>query len=305
MSLLTSSRGRTRLAVPAAAVLGLLLLAGCSGGSASGAASTGAAAQSGGSAPGGGRAGAGMGSGGGVSGTIAAIQGAVLQVQGTDSQTAVTYAADTVITQTVSAALAQVTVGSCVVASSGGAGGAAGGTATASSTTTASATTVRTSAAVDGACTSGFAGGRGSSGMPSGMPTDLPTDLPSGMPTDLPSGMPSGGAMPGGFGQFTIGLVTAVSGTTITVQAAGLDGATTTETVEVGSDTTYTASVPADAAAIVVGLCASAQGTTDTSGTMTATTLTLSQPTAGSCTQAFGMGSGMGRAPGGNAASNG
>ena len=304
MSLLTSSRVRNRLGVPAAVLVGLVLLAGCSGGSASGAASTGAAAQGGAAAPGGGQGGAGMaGGGGGVSGTIAAIQGSVLQVQGTDTQTAVTYAADTVITQTVSAALAQVTVGSCIVAASGGAGGAAAGTATTSSTTTASttATTVRTSAAVDGACTSGFGGGRMPSGMPTDLPSGMPTDLPSGMPTDLPSGA----AMPGGFGQRTSGLVTAVSGTTITVQATGLDAAVTTETVEVGPDTTYSASVPADAAAIAVGLCASAQGTTDSSGTMAATTLTLSQPTAGSCTQANGMGGGMGRAPGGNAASNG
>ena len=121
----------------------------------------------------------------------------------------------------------------------------------------------------------------------------------------MPSGMPSGGTMPGGFGQFTNGLVTAVAGTTITVQATGQDGKETTETVEVGPDTTYSASVSADATAITVGLCATAQGATDTSGTMTATSLALSQPTAGACTQPNGFGGGMGRAPGGNAASNG
>ena len=131
----------------------------------------------------------------------------------------------------------------------------------------------------------------------------MPTDRPAGMPTDLPTDLPAGG-MPGGFGQRVSGLVTAVAGTTITVQVAGQDGATSAQTVEVSADTTYTTTAAADASAIAVGLCASAQGDSDDSGRMTATSLALSVAGDDGCNQFAGIAGGMGR-PAGNAASNG
>ena len=102
--------------------------------------------------------------------------------------------------------------------------------------------------------------------------------------------------MPGGFGQVTAGLVTAVSGTTITVEVTDVDGATTTEAIEVDADTTYTATVAADASAIAVGLCASAQGESDTRGGMTAATLLLSDAGVDGCSRGTGIGM---AAPGG------
>ncbi|MEV7973651.1 hypothetical protein [Cellulomonas sp. NPDC089187] len=220
--------------------------------------------------------------GGGVSGEIAAVSDALMQVQGDDGQTAVTWDDSTTITQTVSAALTDVTVGVCVSATVGDDD---------------IATSIVISQPVDGSCVGGFGGGGGGlrqGEVPSGMPTDLPEgEAPEGMPTDRPDG-----AAGGGFGQFTTGLVTAVDGSTITVDAVSMgepgDEATepTTEStaLTVGDATTYTTSVDADATAITVGRCVQAQGEQDDSGQMSASTLMLSDATDGSCTTGFGGG---------------
>lgn len=225
--------------------------------------------------------------GGGVSGTIAAASDSVLQVQDAESQTAVSYTADTVIQSQVAGTFADVTVGSCVFVMSGG--GAASDTATA-----AAATSITVTATVDGECTGGGGfggGGFGAGGAggtpPDGAPSGLPTDLPSGVPTDLPDGAG------GGFGGFTTGLVTAVSGTTITVDAIALgDDASTTESTDVTVDdaTTYTTTVDADASALVVGQCVAAQGESDDSGGLAATSLTVSTPGDDGCTTRPGAG---------------
>lgn len=284
------NRRRFALAVPAAAVAVLLMLTACSSGSADGSTeATSAPAQDQRAA---GRP-DGMPGGGGVSGTIAAISGAVLQIQDTDSQTAVAYTADTVITQTVSATLDQVAVGSCILAV------APGSTDDATAIPT---STVSITQALDGACSRGFGGGQMPTGMPEGMPTDMPTDLPVGMPTDMPTG---GAGAAGTFGEFTSGLVTAVAGTTITVQVTGQDDATSRETVEVDADTAFMTSVTTDAAAIAVGLCAAAQGESDDSGQMTATALTLSVAGDDGCAQGVGFGGGMSRGSAGNQATDG
>ena len=110
--------------------------------------------------------------------------------------------------------------------------------------------------------------------------------------------------MPGGGGQRVSGLVTAVSGSTISVQVTGQDAAISAETIEVSAGTTYTTTAAADASAIAVGLCAIAQGASDDSGRMTATSLVLSVAGDDGCNPFAGMGGGMGR-PAGNAASNG
>ena len=131
------------------------------------------------------RQGQGMGGGmPGASGEIAAIDGSTLQVQSSDAQTAVTYTDETTISQQISAALADVTVGSCVMVTP------ADGSE--SSETSVTAGTVRITEKTDGSCAGGFGGGQ----RPEGMPSDMPTDLPS----DMPEGMPSGG--PGGIGRW-------------------------------------------------------------------------------------------------------
>lgn len=227
--------------------------------------------------------------GGGVSGTIAAASDSVLQVQDSDSQTAVSYTADTVVQSQVAGTLADVTVGSCV--SIMGAADAA-------------ATSITVTAAVDGACTTGFGGGPGG-GAGGGTPPDgatAPTDMPSGMPTDAPSGAPTDlpDGAGGGFGGFTSGLVTAVSGTTITVDAVTMGADTTTSTdVTVDDATTYTTTVDADASALVVGQCVSAQGESDDAGGFAASTLTVSTPGDAGCVSRSGGPGGAGGPQGG------
>lgn len=299
----TTRTTRTRLlALPAltGAVAVLTLLAACSDEpaqvatadptteAAQGAAGSGDAAQPG---------------GGGVTGEIAAITGAVMQVHGDDGQTAVSWDDATTITQTVAAALSDITVGSCVVVVGAG--------------DDAAATSVALSTAVDGGCTGGFGGSGGgmpgggdmpSDGeMPSGMPSGAPDgqapgdgEQPSGMPTDLPDGA-SGDGSGSGFGGMTAGLVTAVDGTTITVESTGFgdDAETTTTPVTVDGSTTYSTTADADATAITVGRCVVAQGESDDSGKVAATSLVLSDAGDDGCSTGFGgrgsMSGGQGR----------
>lgn len=271
------SRSRTRLlAAPASAAL-LVLLAACSGGSTAATTTEDPAADAS-AAPagqdGGGRA-------PGVTGEIAAVSDLLAQVQGDDGQTAVTWDDSTAITQTVAGTLADVTTGVCVTAAAGEDGAAA--------------TSVAVSPATDGECAGGFGGGPGGGaggerpeGVPDGAPTDMPEgempEMPDGAPTDLPEG--------GGFGSFTAGLVTAVDGSTITVESA--DGTTATLTVD--DATTYTVTVSADATAVTVGRCVTAQGEADSSGQVAATSLVLSDATDAGCSTGFG-GGGFGGGP--------
>lgn len=266
----------------AGGAVSLLVLAGCSAATTPEAATTAPARQ---------------GSGGdqqgrGVSGLIASAQDGLLQVQGDGEQTAVRYTADTTVRKTAATDATAIAVGDCIVAS------------TPEDAGTATTITV-TAAADDGTCTTGLGGGPD---------VGMPTDAPSGMPTDAPSGGPQGGGVPsgapggvaptggpggqGGFGTFTIGAVTAVSGSTITVETTDRDGGTSTADVVVGSATTVTATVDATAADIAVGLCVTAMGTADDSGGYDATALTLSDPDDnGDCTSGPG---GFGGRPGGD-----
>ena len=105
----------------------------------------------------------------------------------------------------------------------------------------------------------------------------MPTDLPSDFPTDMPSGAPGGGR--GGFGGFgTVGQVASVSATGFVVE--GMNGDVT---VTVGADTTYTKQVTSDASALAVGACVQAQGETDDTGAVTASTISVSDKVGDQC----------------------
>ena len=283
MSRSLSTRSRALLALPAAASV-LVLLAACSSSDDTASTSTDEGQSTQNAQPADGE----QPGGGGVSGEIAAVSDALMQVQGDDGQTAVSWDDSTTITQTVSAALSDVTVGVCVSAVVGDDD---------------IATSITISDPVDGECTGGFGGGgmpgggempSGDGEMPEGMPTDMPED--GEMPSDMPTDMAGGGG--GGFGQLTSGLVTAVDGSTITVDAVSMgqpgDDSTeaTTEStgVTVSDATTYSTTADADASAITVGRCVVAQGEQDDSGQMTATSLSLSDATDGSCSTGFGGG---------------
>ncbi|MCW2767738.1 MAG: hypothetical protein JWO11_3697 [Nocardioides sp.] len=210
----------------------------------------------------------------GASGTIAAISGKTLQVQDDQTgQVAVTWTAKTTFTREADAALADVTVGKCVVV---GADPATSG----SNTGTVAATSVRIADAVNGAC----AGGPGFGGPGGG-----PGGRPGGMPTDRPSNLPGGGAgFPGGMRPGTVGQVTAVSASGFTVDAiqpgaASSTAATAPVTVTVAGATTFTKTVDAASADLSVGLCATATGSADNTGAVSATRIALSNPVAGAC----------------------
>jgi len=227
----------------------------------------------------------------GVSGLIAYAEDGLLQVQGTDEQTAVRYTDDTSITKTVAVEASSITVGSCVMIVTDDDG------ATATSVTV-------TDAADDGTCSlgmgGGFPGGGGDGGMPSGdgqMPSGDGA-RPSGAPTDMPSGAPdaSGDAQGGpggmgGFGNIVSGAVTAVGDGTLTVESTGFgdDAETTSTDVALTADTTITGTVAATAADIATGLCVTAAGEADDAGGYDATSLALSDADEnGDCSSGFG-----------------
>ena len=242
----------------------------------------------------GGAGGFGGAAGGGTIGTIADVTGSTLQVQSSSDQTAVTFSSSTAITQTVSVALSAVKVGDCVVATTTPAS-ASTGSSSSSDAGDGPVTSVAISEPVNGACTGGF-GGRGGAGLTGGSgqrPSGLPTDRPRS--TDRPSNRPSGGsgrdfANGGAFALPTSGKVTAVSGSTITVDALDFQTQkTASKAVTVDSATKYTESQKAAASALAVGQCVVAQGKADDSGTVAATSIAVSAPVDGSCTSGFGF----------------
>jgi Domain of unknown function (DUF5666) len=283
-----------RILALAALGVAAVTLAAC--GSSSSASTTSTTSTTKAKAAGGGR---GFGAGGarpGTSGTIAAITGTSLEVQNpTSGQTTVTYTSATTFDQTVSAAASGLTVGSCISAfgkptSTSSTGKSAfGGPVTA--------TTVTISQPVSGSCTAGFGGGGFGAGG-------------AGRPGGFTGGSGAGGRTPSGAGRFrggaggqfgaASGQVTAVSGSTATVSEVNPSTkATSSVVITLTASTTYTERTSATAADLAVGQCATAIGTADSTGAVTARSISLSQPVSGSCTSGFG---GFGRFGGGGGA---
>lgn len=190
----------------------------------------------------------------GTFGEIAAADGDVLQVRSPMSgQVAVTVTGATTITAQAEAALGDVTPGTCVLVRSADTGA-----------DTVTATSVAVSPAGDEGCTGGT----------SQRPTDLPTDLP----TDRPSRMPGGAAGGGRAGFGTAGQVTSVEDSGFVV-----DGPNGAVTVTVGTGTTYTKQVPAEASALTVGRCVRVQGEPDDTGAVSATSVQVSDKVGEEC----------------------
>ena len=239
----------------------------------------------------------------GATGTIAAVNGTTLEVQNTQTgQTTVAYTPTTTIRQISTTSAATVVVGSCI---------SAFGKPTTASTSSAAAfdepitaTTVSITQPTNGTCSRGGFGAGGPGGTPGtgSRPAGGFGGYGGGTPGSgsRPAGSFGGGSFRGGsFGAAT-GQVTAVSGSVVTV--SGTDPRTqkaTTVTVTLTGTTTFTTTATATPAAIAVGQCARAVGTAGTTGAITATSLTLSQPTNGTCTSGFGFRGGFGGAPGG------
>ena len=204
----------------------------------------------------------------GVTGEIADVADGLMQVQDTESQTAVSYTDDTTITAQVSGSLSDLEVGDCVFVTTDAADATV-------------ATLVTVTAAVDGECgIAGFAAGGGApaDGAAPGGDARGGGAAPEGeAPADAPVGAGEGGA-PTGFAAVTTGAVTAVDASGFTVEATGRDDATTSTTLSVTEATSIVVTVDADASVLVVGKCVTAQGEADTSGGYAATALVVSEP---------------------------
>jgi hypothetical protein len=233
---------------------------------------------------------------------IAAVSGSTLQVQNAQvGQVAVTWTAATKFTQQVTLSLGSIKAGDCVTAA------ATAGSPTAASFT---ATAVTVSQAVDGRCFGGFGGGFGG-GAPSPGSSFRARPRPSGTRSFA---RPSGAARTGAF---ATGSVVSVSGSTIVVASRSFGsgtgaspgasaGTTTNKTVTLTSATKITTVRSATVAAATVGRCVTAEGKADSTGTVAATSIAVTDPVNGKCTSGFGGFGGFGAGGrGGQAATTG
>jgi hypothetical protein len=209
-------------------------------------------------------------------------------------------------------------VGVCVQVRSAqptsGTGGATSTVAPSATAGTVVAVSVEISPAVKGRCTA-LGGVRAGGTRPSGAAGE-PT-RPAGTPDPgRTQGPGAGGNGPdgngiGGLGAF--GKVTAVGGAGFTVESSRPQTSTavpstavpstavpSTQTVRTSSATTYTRTETATAKALAVGLCVTALGKADETGSVAATSITLRPAQNGSCSPGFG-----GRGPGGRPTSTG
>lgn len=215
----------------------------------------------------------------GVSGLVAAIAGKTLQVQGASTQTAVTYNTKTRFTATIAGSAADVKVGSCVTVTEPTSTAASSPT-TSTPATKVTAGRVSVTAAVNGSCVrgGGFGGGFGGA-RPSGSPTFTPTPRAS----DAPGA--GQGRRAGGFGG-TSGKVTSVSGSSFVVASTGFGQAATTTSVTVTTSptTTFTTTQTATSTAVATRKCVTALGTADSTGALTATSISVRPAENGACT---------------------
>ena len=112
----------------------------------------------------------------------------------------------------------------------------------------------------------------------------------------------SGGGGNGFAGLGAFGKVTAVSGASFSLKSSPPQGSTatssvpTSQAVQTPAATTYTRTGAATAKALVLGLCVTALGKADDTGSIAATSIALRPAQNGSCSSGFGGGFG-GRGP--------
>jgi hypothetical protein len=237
----------------------------------------------------------------GVSGLIAAVSGRTLQVQGGQSQAAVTYTAKTSITEVTPASATALKVGLCAAARA-----VPGATPLAAQVVAAGSVTV--SDPVKGSCALGFSGLGG--GRPGDAGSGFPRANPSGAPGGGGSGPSSIGPQPGGVRR---GSGLAASGKVVSVRGAAFE----VETAEAGStakinvhvtvtsSTTWSRLKKVNAKGVAVGKCVTAFGKSGATGALTATSLSLRASTNGTCSNGFGGGRQRPNGPGGTPSSGG
>ena len=229
----------------------------------------------------------------GVSGLVAAVTGTTMQVQTRTDQTAVSWTGTTAFSQLVPASLADVTVGACVTVTQPASSSTAGSPTTAPTQVTAGSVQLRQT--TNGTCAGGPGGGgdQAGGGKAGGGKAGGKTATPA-----PGSGATGQGANRSGRGFGVTGQVTAVNGSTFTVQETARPEATTApvspSAVTTTSSTTYLKQAPASASDVTVGECATAIGTADETGSVAATTITLRPATNGACTTDTGGRAGAG-----------
>lgn len=250
----------------------------------------------------------------GTSGLLADISGSTLQVQSTTAQTAVNYTSATTFTSTVAGAARDLAVGKCISVRDAAAAIAASTTAAVpvAPTDPVTAGSITITDAVDGACTGALGGGfgardggpggglRGANGRDGSQPAEAGTGSAD---PDRQNGL--------GGGRGVNGLITKISGDTITVEARSpappgtstTTPASTTRTVATVGTTTYTKTVKASNSALAVGTCVTALGTADDTGTIAATSISVRTAQDGICTGGLGRqgGTNPGAGPGAGA----
>jgi len=242
-----------------------------------------------------------------TSGEIASISGTSLEVQSTTSQTTVNYTSTTTFEQTVSATVADVTVGSCISAFGKPTSGTSSSSTIRAFGEPVTATTVTISQPTSAGCTGGFGGfGGGPGGAGGGFPRGgtggtggAGGGSGEGFPGAGSGSRPAGGFAGGTFGAAS-GSVTAVSGSSVTISEKNpRTGTTSSVVVTLTASTTFTQRTTASATDLAVGKCASAIGPANSTGAVTASSITISTPGANGCTSGFGF---RGAAAGGPAA---
>jgi hypothetical protein len=197
-----------------------------------------------------------------ASGQLVQVSGQTLILTGPNGDTTVTVTASTTYTKTSIATLADITKGSCILAT--GQKDPTSGAITA--------TNVRISPKAATGCTAGPAGpGTNPRGSP-------PADF---TPRPTPSGQANAA--------FVIGEVTAVSGPSVTVKTA----AGATETFTVGSAAAVMVTSEVTQADLLNGQCLRANGSRDAAGNVQATSVTIMPAgPSGTCTTGGGFGRG-------------
>ncbi len=249
----------------------------------------------------------------GASGLVATLTPPSMEVQNTStsSQVTVSWTSSTTFTQTTAVALGAVAVGDCVTAT----GTPASPGSTTGPVTARSVTIIQPDSS--GNCTLGGAGGSGGGGA--GGPAGGGR-FGGGAGGANPGSAPGGGGTAGGGSAAAVGIafgkVTSVSSTGFVVDGSlrsGFGGrrptGTTTSTsaptttttlppvsitVDTTSTTTFSQTGPATATALAVGLCVTAIGPADSTGAVTATSISIRPATNGSCFGGFGGRGGFG-----------
>jgi hypothetical protein len=206
----------------------------------------------------------------GADGTLVQIASTSMILAGsTGIDTTVDYTGSTPVTQTSTGSFAQITVGSCVTV-----------TGTKDATGAITASSVGVSPAVNGSCAARAVLGGSPRAFPSGRPSGsfTPRATPSGIPANLAS---------------IRGMVTALSGTTLSVQGtetAFAGGAprsspapSVTASVTVPTSVTVDFTAPGSDADLTDGVCVLAVGSKSTSGTVTASSLSIEPPGPSGC----------------------